>query len=316
MLTVQPYPGYGTDGWVRVLGRVLLVPPAAANRDAEVGQAGHRAVRGWRSFVTVQVPGARVDVHIGGSVHRVLADRGGYVDAVLPADLQPGDREVTLAVGGHRVAAAVVVIGPEPGLALLSDIDDTVMVTALPRPLLAAWNALVMHENARRPVDGMAGFYRRWHGSHPGSATFYLSTGAWNVAPAVQRFLDRHGYPAGPLLLTDWGPTNTGWFRSGPEHKVQTLRRLMGELPQLRWVLVGDDGQHDRQIYTRIAEEFDSRVVAVAVRELSPTEQLLAHGTPVPTTDGRIPRRPGGAIVLSGADGNALALSFIDAGLL
>jgi phosphatidate phosphatase APP1 len=44
---------------------------------------------------------------------------------------------------------------------------------------------------------------------------FYLSTGAWNVAPAVRRFLGRHGYPQGPMLLTDWGPTNTGWFRSG-----------------------------------------------------------------------------------------------------
>lgn len=316
VLTVQPYPGYGSSGWVRVLGRVLLVPPRAAARHADVGQVGHRAVRGWRTFVTVQVPGAKVDVHVDGATHRVVADRGGYVDAVLAADLAPGDREVTLAVGGHRVATRVVVIGPEPGVALLSDIDDTVMVTALPRPLLAAWNAFVLHENARRPVDGMAGFYRRWHAAHPGSPTFYLSTGAWNVAPAVRRFLERHEYPAGPLLLTDWGPTNSGWFRSGPEHKLQTLRRLMHELPQLRWVLVGDDGQHDPQIYAEIAEEFGDRVIAVAVRELSPTEQLLAHGTPVPTKDGEVPQRPGGVLVASGADGNALALSFIDAGLL
>lgn len=316
VLTVQPYPGYGTTEWVRVLGRVLLVPPGAAARHAAVGHRGHPAVRGWRSFVTVQVPGAQVDVHIGSRAHRVVADRGGYVDVVRPADLEAGNHDVVLGVGGHRVSAPVVVIGPEPAVALVSDIDDTIMVTTLPRPLLAAWNALVLHENARRPVPGMAGFYRRWQTENPGSATFYLSTGAWNVAPAVNRFLDRHAYPTGPLLLTDWGPTNTGWFRSGQEHKLDALRRLMDEFPQLRWVLVGDDGQHDPQIYTQIAEEFGDRVVAIAVRELSPTEQLLAHGTPVPTKDGEVSRRPGDALVVRGADGNALALSFLDAGLL
>ena len=44
---------------------------------------------------------------------------------------------------------------------------------------------------------------------------FYLSTGAWNVAPTLTRFLSRNLYPPGALLLTDWGPTTDRWFRSG-----------------------------------------------------------------------------------------------------
>ena len=47
----------------------------------------------------------------------------------------------------------------------------------------------------------------------------YLSTGAWNVVPTLRSFLERSGYPAGGFLMTDFGPPNTGWFRSGPEHK-------------------------------------------------------------------------------------------------
>jgi phosphatidate phosphatase APP1 len=102
------------------------------------------------------------------------------------------------------------------------------------------------------------------------------------VAPALEQFLARHGYPAGPLLLTDWGPTVSGWFRSGREHKQTQLRRLLGELPGLTWILVGDDGQHDPDIYTRVTEEFPGRVRAVLIRQLTAIEQVLTHGTPDP----------------------------------
>ena len=319
---VQPFTGYGTNGWVRVLARVVVAPPGTtAAQDAR--EAARPALRGWRSYLTVEVPHAVVTVTVGSVTHEVSADRGGYVDAVLPADLPPGRATVRVAAGDAAVAAPVLVLGPEPQVALLSDIDDTVMVTVLPRPLVAAWNALVLHENARRVVPGMAELYRRWGAAHPGAATFYLSTGAWNAAPALERFLARHGYPEGPLLLTDWGPTNAGWFRSGPEHKRTSLDRLMGELPQVRWVLVGDDGQHDPEVYRAAARTHPGRVAAIAIRQLTPAEQLLAHGTPVPESPAPAPGRPAASDpaapdvpTVHGADGHELTVRLLDADLL
>ena len=315
---VEPYTGYGAPGWVRIMARALLAPPGS--RASEVAErdpaSSRRAVRGWRSFLTAQVPGARVEVTVGGVTHEVVADRGGYVDTVLESSLEPGWHDVHVGLGGQTSTARVLVVGPEQRTALVSDIDDTVMVTALPRPLLAAWNSMVLHESARRVVPGMAELYRRWGAANPGAPTFYLSTGAWNVAPALRRFLERNGYPGGPLLLTDWGPTNTGWFRSGQDHKRESLRRLMRELPQVRWVLVGDDGQHDPQIYGDIASEHPGRVALVAIRELTPAEQLLAHGTPAPAEDEDVARRAAGPVVVHGADGHEIALRLIDAGIL
>lgn len=315
---IEPYTGYGAEGWVRVMFRTLLAPPGT--RSAEVAErdaaSAQRAVRGWRSFVTAQVPELEVEVRAGSRVHTVRSDRGGYVDTVVESDLPPGWHEVTLSIEGAAVTAPVVVVGPEQRTALVSDIDDTVMVTALPRPMLAAWNSMVLHENARRVVPGMAAFYARWGAAHPGSPVFYLSTGAWNVAPALRRFLARHGYPAGPLLLTDWGPTNTGWFRSGQDHKREQLRRLMRELPQVQWTLVGDDGQHDPQIYADISAEHPDRVDLVAIRQLTPAEQVLAHGTPAAAAEDQGPTRPGPAHQVHGGDGNEIALKLVDAGLL
>ena len=61
------------------------------------------------------------------------------------------------------------------------------------------------------------------------------------------------------MLLTDWGPTNTDLFRSGRVHKREALRRLMAELPQLSWALVGDDGQHDPYLYAEAVAEHPGR---------------------------------------------------------
>jgi len=324
---VVGYAGYGSGGKVRVLARTLLASPTVRQRDlpdagggAQTGERPAPTVRGWRSFFTAPVAGAPVEVEVGGRTHRLTTDRGGYVDAMVDADLAPGWHDITLtSVDDARTTARVVVVGPEPTVGIVSDIDDTVMVTRLPRPLVAAWNVFVRHENAREAVPGMSRLYRALRADHPGAPVVYLSTGAWNAAPAIGRFLRRHDYPAGPLLLTDWGPTNTGLFRSGPRHKVSELRRLFVDLPQVRWVLVGDDGQHDPQIYAGAVEHHPDRVEAVLIRRLTAGEHVLAHGTPLATpeqeeSEERADDQPG-LDVLTGDDGEQLLQRALEAGL-
>jgi phosphatidate phosphatase APP1 len=272
--TVLVFPGYGGDGWVRVLGRVLIVPPT--KRDAN-GQLAR--VRGWRSFLGIPVGYATVRITIGDEVHEVVADRGGVIDARIEAHLEPGWQIVRMSVeNGEPGESPVQIVGPDVRTGVVCDIDDTVMVTALPRPLLAAWNSFVVAEHARQPVPGMAVLLGRLTRQEPGMPMIYLSTGAWNVAPTLTRFLQRHLYPPGSLLLTDWGPTHDRWFRSGSEHKATNLRRLAEEFPDVRWLLIGDDGQHDDEIYTRFTSEYPSSVAGVAIRRLSPAEAVLAGG--------------------------------------
>ena len=270
---VIPYTGYGTQGWIRVLGRVLLARPTAN------GEARYKKIRGWRSFTSVPVNEVAVTITVAGVERHVSADRGGVVDSVIDVDLSPGWHSISLqAENSEPVTAKIFVVDPAIRFGVVSDVDDTVMVTALPRPLLAAWNTFVLDEHARRPVPGMSVLYERLVREHPGAPVFYLSTGAWNVAPTLTRFLTRHLYPAGPLLLTDWGPTHDRWFRSGRAHKADSLKRLAREFPGVRWLLVGDDGQHDEELYTGFAATHPENVRAVAIRQLSTSEAVLAGG--------------------------------------
>jgi phosphatidate phosphatase APP1 len=308
-VTITAYAGYGAPGWARVLARVVL-----SRLDPEQLRRAEK-VRGWRSFLTFPVRDVPLVVEAGGRRHETRSDRGGYVDCVVPGDFTPDWSTVRLTSPGvEAVDAPVRILHPDIRLGIVSDIDDTVMVTALPRPLLAAWNTFVLDEHARMAVPGMAVLYERLVTRHPGAPVVYLSTGAWNVAPALTRFLARHLYPAGPLLLTDWGPTQDRWFRSGRAHKRATLARLADEFPQVRWLLVGDDGQHDEEIYGDFAESHPDNVAAVAIRRLSPTQSVLAHGLPAPLGDGRS-AGPAGLAWLSAPDGAGLWKLLRDAGL-
>lgn len=309
---IVPYTGHGSTRRVRVLARILLAPPwDRPAPDAETTAARQRATRGWRRFLTTPVPCAEVEVDAAGRTHCLVADRRGYVDATIDVDLAPGWHDLPIRVGrGRPTEVRVVVIGDDTAFGIVSDIDDTAMITHLPRPLLAAWNTFVLRESARVAVRGMAELYRRLLDERPGVPVVYLSTGAWNVAPTLTRFLARHGFPDGPLLLTDWGPTNTGWVRSGRQHKEHSLRRLARDLPNVRWLLIGDDGQHDPEIYDGFAAERPDRVAGIAIRRLTATQQAL-------TTTPTVHRPPIATVpIVAARDGFGLAAELRAAGLL
>jgi phosphatidate phosphatase APP1 len=309
--TVVPYTGYGAPGWVRVMGRVMVSRPDEG-RPRKPGK-----VRGWRSFTTVSAKDAPVTVEVAGQRHETVADRGGFIDTVVKADLEPGWRTVRISSGDSLpVEAPVRVVDPAARFGVVSDIDDTVMVTALPRPLLAAWNTFVLDEHARTAVPGMAVLYERLTTANPAAPVFYLSTGAWNVAPALNRFLSRHLYPPGPLLLTDWGPQRDRFFRSGKAHKLAALKRMAGELPWVRWLLIGDDGQHDPEIYRTFAETHPDHVAAVAIRALSPTQAVLAGGLPSPAGDQLTASDRAGKRWFSAPDGAGLWTLLSESGAL
>ncbi len=302
---VIPFAGYGTREEVRVLGRVVLRRPGAAPADR------FTKIRGWRSFLSIPVGDADVEVVVGEARRTIRTDRGGVLDAAIPAHLAPGWTAVRLSIGSDEVEAPVFVVDDGVSFGVVSDVDDTVMVTALPRRLLAAWNTFVVDEHARRPVPGMAVAYTRLWQEHPGSPVIYLSTGAWNVAPTLTRFLERNVYPRGALLLTDWGPTHDRWFRSGSEHKRASLARLAREFPGVRWLLIGDDGQHDEEIYAEFAAAHPKNVAAIAIRRLTPGQAVLAGGRSSAPTHG-----PHGVPWVSAEDGPGMIEEFERLGLL
>lgn len=302
---VIPYTGYGAEGFARVLGRVVLSPTFAGT---QLGKAAEEFLhrRGWRNFFTTACVHTRYTIRFGGVEVRGHTDRGGYIDHRVSGHGLPGGWASAQVITdqGAEAEVPVLVVPPDVTVGIVSDVDDTVLSTMLPRPFVAAWNSLIRTEAARQAIPGMAVFYDAVEAAHPGAPVVYVSTGAWNTHGFLTRFLRRHRYPEGPLLLTDWGPTNTGWFRSGQEHKRRTLLQLSIDLPGIRWLLVGDDGQHDPEVYRDFAAANPDRVLGIAIRQLSPAEHYLAHGSTEPLPKGE-PAAPS-VSVMHAPDGRGL----------
>ena len=298
------YTGYGTTDQVRIFGRVLMHDPDEGKRDTW-------GKRGYQQFLTIQVGHHDVSVTIGEKTVAGTTDRNGYIDLlVYDHGLEPGWHTATIeAANAKAVEAQLLIVDPAAKIGVVSDIDDTVLVTWLPRALTAAWNSWAKRPSKRQAVPGMAEFYAQLQQRFPQAPVFYLSTGAWNTFGSLKKFLSHHGFPAGPMLLTDWGPTETGLFRSGQEHKRVQLRNLLIAYPDMQWILIGDDGQHDPLTYGDVANEHPDRIHSVLIRNLSPQEQLLSHGSLSPLADANeeghfsIP-------LIQGANGNAIAAAF------
>lgn len=313
--SVIPYISYGSTSWVRVLGRVLyLRPDTREHSRLRPEEAAVSRVRGWRTFTSITVPFHSVQVLIDGTpAGTATADRGGVIDEVIEVSLEPGWHTITLCAGENEYAEAPVhIVHPDARIGVIADVDDTILKTALPQPLVAAWNSFVLDENARAATPGMPVLldHLTTHNQH--APVVYLSTGAWNAAPALSRFLGRNMYPLGPLLLTDWGPTHDRWFRSGAEHKRTELRRLAHDFPHIKWILIGDDGQSDEKHYHEFATEHPDSVAAVLIRQLSVGEAVLAGGR----SKAQLNHTTSGVPWIYGPNGQALAEELRLIGLL
>jgi len=159
---------------------------------------------------------------------------------------------------------------PDADVVVVSDIDDTIIDSGIAHGLLATvTTALLRDASTRVPLEGAAELYRAMarDADGPERPFIYLSTSPWNLARFLQRFLEQHRFPAGPLLLTDWGPGAGGLLRVGTEqHKLTALRQLAELFPGPRFVLVGDNGQQDAEIYRTFALEHPGRVAAIYIR--------------------------------------------------
>ncbi|MFW6050938.1 MAG: App1 family protein [Myxococcota bacterium] len=283
-LRIQPYRGYGTARWTLVKARVLEdkgVPEPRAKRTL-VGSA----VASYKRFATVQVPRVPVRIRWGHAVFDARTDEEGFLDAwvATPTDATPGWHELELELldgDPARATARVLLVGETADLGVISDIDDTIIVTGVTNLLRRAW-ALFMHEaSARVPFEGVSALYEALQeGSADGAANpiFYVSSSPWNLYEHLEHFLALHGIPAGPILLRDWGLSPTGFAPGGGHgHKLDKIRGILQALPWLPFVLIGDSGQQDPEHYTAIAREHPGRIACIYIRDVTASPRREAE---------------------------------------
>lgn len=152
------------------------------------------------------------------------------------------------------------------GTTVISDLDDTIKRTnVLDRDEMLR-NTFLREFDA---VDGMAALYRS-AASESGVQFHYLSASPWQLLPFLEPFLEESGFPAGLFHLRQFRPKSISspleFIGDSSAYKVSTIERLFSDFPDRSFVLVGDSGEHDPEVYGEVARNHPGPIAGVFVR--------------------------------------------------
>ena len=280
---IMPYKGFGNDKEIYILGRVI--------KDRNLRAAGE-SDGSWKNFVTMykrfmtwKIPHAHVKATVAGDVKILPTDEEGYfefrmhpktaidknqfwqlvdlelIDQVLPK------RKAVLAEGKVFVPHSAADFG------IVSDIDDTIVPTGATR----IWTMLkvTFFQNAlsRLPFPGIASFYQalKLGASSKGqNPFFYVSSSPWNLYDFLMEFLEVHNIPKGPLMLRDIGLSRAQFIAGSHKlHKLKQIEHIFEVFHDLQFILIGDSGQEDPEIYLQVIKDYPGKVKRIYIRNVS-----------------------------------------------
>lgn len=267
---IEPYLGHGSAAGVVVRGRVLDDPPLS---DAVEGEGAVAAVRRTlRGFVTDELPGVPLRVTVADDAAETVTDDEGYFlvrlgpdPARLAAPWTTGTVELAADYrglpAGHSTRVDVLVPHEEARFGILSDVDDTILETGVQRVGRMLLRTFTGSPLTRTPFPGAPELYRDLAaGVNP---VFYVSSSPWNLHAFLLAFLRHRRFPLGPVLLRDLLGS-----AAGREQKHGRIQEVLDLHPRLPFVLLGDSGEKDPEIYADIVRANPGRVLAVYIREV------------------------------------------------
>ena len=286
-LSLLCYCGWGTPQRTELTGRVVL--PRTLHQAALSDPRWRNFANILRRLLSREIGGIEVRGTLNGVRASATSDDDGFFTLRFQALGEPfpaGWHDAQLTVPGReRVSQARVQVIDDHACAfgLISDLDDTVIrsdVTSIGRMLYTVltgnaqtrspfpgvgslYRALARHMPDRRQDGGPERRSRQRRGQNP---VFYVSSSPWNFFDLLWQFLEYRRIPLGPLFLRNWGAD----LMSGHStYKHAVIERIFQAHPHLRFVLVGDSGEHDPEIYAEVAKRYPGRVLSIYIRDVT-----------------------------------------------
>jgi hypothetical protein len=212
-------------------------------------------------------------VRLGGAAYTLPGSgANGHSEATLrvPADgLAPGwtAAAVVPRAGDPRTFSGDVLLLADTGVSVISDVDDTIKISEVRDKQKLLENTFLKPFVA---VPGMAAAYARWAGQ--GAAFHYVSASPWQLFDPLTGFIAEAAYPRGSMhmKLFRWKDgTFFSLFQSPIEYKQPILSGLIAQFPQRKFVLIGDSGEKDPEVYAAVYRVHPQQVVGIYIRDVS-----------------------------------------------
>ena len=291
---ITPYRSYGTQSHIYLLGRALDDVPLKIIEDQSFSKTLKNTYNQFDSF---EIPDAEIELNIPGVLNLTTkTDEEGYFlfDQNISKDLSVIANEegwVTVDLYYRKelekqtnmekdyFQGELLIPETEAEYGVISDIDDTIMHTGVTSFL--KWrllkNSLLTNAYNRIPFKGAPELYKKLHLGKSGNnknPVFYISNSPWNLYQYLKLFLDFNKFPKGPILLRDFRTPFDRSLKPEKPHKQKEIINILKTYPDLKFILIGDSGEHDASIYTDIAAQFPERILAIYLRSVNHKRQM------------------------------------------
>jgi phosphatidate phosphatase APP1 len=281
---IVPYRSYGTPIRLYIKGRVLDNLPLEFLDNHDFWQTIRNS---FRQFNTHEIANMKVCLTIGASEIYTVTDRKGYFlfnetlgeDVTKYADKE-GWVKYNISVPTEPQAEVNEVFQGEflipekdADYGIITDIDDTILSTGVTSflKLKVLYNSFFVNAYKRMPLEGAPELYQKLHKGVEGkekNPVFYISNSPWNMYQYLKLFLDHNNFPRGPILLRSFNSIFQRAVTPEKPHKQKEIINILDTYKDLKFILIGDSGEHDASIYTDIAAQFPERILCIYLRSV------------------------------------------------
>jgi len=206
---------------------------------------------------------------------KTKGDDEGYFEFNITTQeaLNTGYKTITLYIEGNSNAqeTEVMVIGSEPLVGIISDFDDTMIVSDVTNKIKLGYNTVFKNYKQRTVVPTMLERFQKILAQNPKDAPstlFILSGSPQQLFIAVEDFLAFHHFPKHTLILKKAHGEHKDPLTDQFAYKTQKIERLIKLYPKMRWVMFGDSGEKDAEIYKFIKEKYPNKVISYHIRDV------------------------------------------------
>lgn len=276
---IHAYRGFGSKSEVVVLGRITESQTELKTK-SQVGLI--HALRFTRSYLAKPLPMVKVRVDFAGASTIVTTNKTGVFEAhIIPNKLEhsPATEWFTAVISLPEYpnvpvkTAPVLVEGNNNTYGVISDVDDTILISNATKKAKLLYATIFKSPRKRLPFKGVGELYNafvRGAQSMSSNPIFYVSSSHWNLYDFLKEFFSLNNLPKGPFLLKKTSSLTSLLTTVGKHNqKHDSIVAILKAYPRLPFILVGDSGQKDAEIYANIAQEFPGRIKSIYIRDLN-----------------------------------------------
>ncbi len=277
---IFPYRGFGNQKEVFLRGRVLE-KEEIIHGDTEVPNTlYYNLKKTWKRYTSDEIPGVGVKGFLNGIQANSISDDEGYFDLHFQnlegAGLNDGWHEVDLEITHMpfnldyepKTKGEVLISGQKNSFGIISDMDDTIIHTDIINKTRMVLNTIRYDSANRLVLEGVPKLYRMLSNNFHNPLLF-VSGSSYNLYEMLDTFCRINKIPKAPFLLRDLGIGPQQWIKQDSySFKTENIELILRTYSELSFILIGDSGEEDPEIYLNIYQKYPDRIKAIYIHHV------------------------------------------------